>query len=142
MQVSNSQQQTLEHLLLYESAVSDLQASGTFATERRLPLALQLACTNTQAVSTTSNIVWQNSSDLFVGNLSCAPSNLHDIMQEAAQAANISYTQLLSRCRLLSSKLRGVDLLAGRVAVLKHAVEQLEAVVEVVLTDMGTNRAV
>lgn len=63
-------------------------------------------------------------------------------MQEAAQAANISYTQLLSRCRLLSSKLRGVDLLAGRVAVLKHAVEQLEAVVEVVLTDMGTNRAV
>ncbi|GAB4822087.1 hypothetical protein N2152v2_009133 [Parachlorella kessleri] len=80
-QVQASQQQTLEHLLLYESAVDELQVSAT--------------------------------------------------------EAGAAYTSLMGTCRQLSEELRGVDLLAGKVAAIRAAVDALDAHVDVVIAGKG-----
>ncbi len=55
----------------------------------------------------------------------------------SAAGASAACASLLGTCKQLGEELRGVDLLAGRVAALRAAVEQLEGAVEAVVAGKG-----
>lgn len=75
--------------------------------------------------------------DVSPSRLSCC---CHLPLQLSAAEASAAYRDLLATCRQLGEGLRGVDLLAGRVAAVRAAVEALEAQVEAVAAGAGGGR--
>jgi hypothetical protein len=58
-------------------------------------------------------------------------------VQVSATGASAVCASLLGTCKQLGEELRGVDLLAGRVATLRAGAEQLEIAVEAVVAGKG-----